>query len=149
MWRLICILLFSIPCFTMCSTNTNTREHSITQKDFIGTWSNDSDITPVLNQIKIATDTSIFVVCDQLGLVCKNVYHADTLYLIVLDSDQGRGFMGPKFFPPKPKSLFAKCFIVDSSLKIYYTQKLFRDNIKTLKLDTAFFYQNTESNIYY
>ena len=41
--------------------------------------------------------------------------------------------MGPKFYPPAPKSLFAKCYIANREIHIIYTQKMFRDNIKNLQ----------------
>jgi hypothetical protein len=119
------------------------------RNQFMGTWcpqgTDSSDDCSC--DLEIDPDTSVFcVVNNQLGLQCKNVSTADTLYLYVLESDQGQGFMGPKFFPPKPNSLFAKCFIVDSTLRIYYTQKLFRDNIETLELNTIL-YKNSENGI--
>jgi hypothetical protein len=107
------------------------------QNKFIGTWSKEKG-DPICDYIKIGKDSSVFsVVCNQLGLDCRNVYKQDTLYLYVTDSDYGRAFMGPKYEAPKTNSLFAKCYIVNSDLKIVYTQKMFSNNIKDLGLNTT------------
>ena len=66
-------------------------------------------------------------------------YYKDTLYLYVISTDQGRAFMGPKYYPPKPKSLFAKCYVMDTELRIIYTQPIYSKNIDDLELDTVLF----------
>jgi hypothetical protein len=108
---------------------------------FIGDWSKNGSM--VCDCISIGKDTSIFgVSCNQLDLDCRNKFHGDTLYLYVIGSDQGRGFMGPKDYPPKPKSLFAKCYVIVTAnieLKIIYTQPLFSKNIEDLELDTVLY----------
>jgi hypothetical protein len=108
----------------------------------MGIWSingtADSDEFMNNEHIEIHLNTSIFDM-PQLALGCKNVYHKDTLYLYVVDADAARGFWGPKYFPPDPKSLFAKCYLVDSGLGIYYTQKLFRNNMKALELSNVLY----------
>lgn len=135
------------------STSTNfDKAHSITthpnsvisdtlkgEKRFIGNWGKDG-VPYVCDYIRIGKRTSIFSVsCNQLGLECRNKYHADTLYLYVISTDQGRGFMGPKYYPPKPKSLFAKCYVMDTTLNIIYTQPVFSQNIKQLRLNTVLY----------
>jgi hypothetical protein len=122
------------------------KQHNFKNK-FIGKWSNSDpdDDSPPIECLDISRDSSYFgVVGNQLSVECKNVYHSDTLYLYVLDTGEGSGFTGPKFYPPKRKSLFAKCFITHSGLYIEYTQKLFRDNIKTLELNTIFQFRHVD-----
>ena len=115
---------------------------SYAQNMFIGTWhpnKADPGYDYVLGDLKVSEKETIFdVIYNQLGLDCKNVFRNDTLYLYVVGSDQGRGFTGPKYYPPKPKSLFAKCYIEKNILKLIYTQKLFYNNIKDLGLNTSF-----------
>ena len=124
--------LFLVPTFILVNLAANA------QNKFIGTWSKEKGGDPICDYIKIAKDKSDFsVVCNQLGLDCRNVYKNDTLYLYVTDSDYGRAFMGPKYTPPKPNTLFAKCYISGRDLKIIYTQKMFSNNIKDLELNTT------------
>jgi hypothetical protein len=104
---------------------------------FIGRWGRDAT-AEICHYIEIDEDTSLFAVaCNQLGVMCRNKYRGDTLLLYVIETDQGRGFMGPKYHPPKPGSLFAKCYTIDTMLKIIYTQKMYSENIADLELDTV------------
>ena len=106
---------------------------------FIGLWSKDSDSYPC-DYIDINEDTSIFgVSCNQLGVECKNKFHGDTLYLYVISTDQGRGFMGPRYYPPRSNSLFAKCYVIRKMLKIIYTQSMYSKNIEDLELNTVLY----------
>jgi len=99
-------------------------------KKFRGDWYADKNGILVLERGMQINVTTLFTVMDfQLALECKNVFKDDTLYLYVIDSDQGRLFCGP-LYPPKPKSLFAKCYLIKNELHIIYTQKLFSDHIK-------------------
>jgi len=116
------------------------------RNNFIGEWCNIVDTGRnmySMDQLAITNDTSDFVdIGDQLAVECKNVYHSDTLYLYVIDTDPSGWCFTPSFHTPKPKSLFAKCYIVDSAIKIYYTQKLFRDRIEKYKIYTGFPHRN-------
>ncbi len=120
---------------------------------FMGTWSvngiDDGDDFMAYENISIDLDTSDFCVQDnQLGLFCKNVYYHDSLYLYVIETDQGRRFMGPKYYPPKPGSLFAICYIRNSTLCVIYTNRLFNKHKHDLELKDTL-YKNSDKGIPY
>ena len=183
------VSLFSVLCFTMCSTHVNTDgantidtdiqkapntavdtpkknhlqahvkknpspfvyrnyEH-IKRNIFMGTWSENKDENselPETEYIEIDPDTSVYsIVRNQLDIECKNDYHGDTLYLYVISSNQANRYNGPKFLKPKTKSLFAKCFIFQSELRIIYKQKLFNKN-KIIALNNVL-YKNSDHGI--
>jgi hypothetical protein len=117
------------------------KKLSLKQK-FMGLWSiygtPDSDFYTNGEYLEIHRYITYFVITE-LGVECKNVYHKDTLWLYIVGLDSKPGFWATKYSPPKTKSLFAKCYLVDSGLGIYYTQKQFRNNMKDLELSSVLY----------
>ena len=126
------ITLLVVLLLSMQSTNAQTK--------FIGTWYEDKKFDDSLTNdcLLIRKKSTVFFVCPQLDLICRNKYKGDTLLLYVVRRDCGSMFQPrTKYQPPKINSLFAKCYIREKMLHIIYTQKLFRDNIEYLQLNTV------------
>ena len=113
--------------------------------DFIGNWYSVGTNAFPSRVMTIGADSTDFEVCgNQLGLLCRNVYKHDTLLLYIINIDCGRLFFGPPFYyPPKEKSLFAKCYLEDNELNIIYTQKLFRTHRDEFELATSLVWDST------